>query len=103
MQLSKSKKTAYNIAWKKIRSSLCYKYIGEILTIQKSNINLEEQYLTGGIKTEKGKKRKIIIPDKAMPVLCFLMENSKTDKLSTYNEDNFYNDQNVKKGRIVIK
>lgn len=32
------------------------------------NIHLAEHYLTGGMKTEKGRRRKIIIPDKLLPI-----------------------------------
>lgn len=57
---------------------------GELLTIEQKNINLEEQYLTGGIKTEKGKRRKIILPDKVMPVIRYLMNMGIDGKLTPY-------------------
>lgn len=64
---------------------------GELLTIQCENVHKKEQYMTGGIKTAKGKKRKIIIPDKLMPVIDFLLDNSKRDLLLWYScSDDFY-------------
>ena len=41
----------------------------ELLDALVENVHLEEHYLTGGAKTEKGKRRKIIIPDKIMPIM----------------------------------
>lgn len=63
---------------------------GELLTIQQKNINLQEQYLTGGIKTEKGKKRKIIIPDKIIPVIRYLMDIGINGKLTPYRSAYFF-------------
>lgn len=42
---------------------------GEMLTILKANTHLAEQYCTGGIKTDAGKARQIIFPDKIMPLV----------------------------------
>lgn len=46
---------------------------GECKGLKRENIHLDEHYCTGGIKTEKGKKRKIIIPDKLIPVFEYLL------------------------------
>lgn len=40
----------------------------EARCIKVENIHLAEHYLTGGQKTEKGRRRKIIIPDKLLPI-----------------------------------
>jgi len=50
---------------------MCYTGMrtGELLTIQKYNVHLGEQYCTGGIKTEAGKARQIIFCDKIMPLV----------------------------------
>lgn len=76
---------------------------GEMLTVLKSNVNFDEQYLTGGIKTEKSKKRKIILPDKIIPVIRLLYDRSPTDTLSPYKrEDDFYNDWTHKKSELRL-
>ena len=49
---------------------------GECKGLKRENIHLSEHYCTGGIKTEKGKKRKIIIPDKLIPVFEYLLQGS---------------------------
>lgn len=51
---------------------------GECKGLRRENIHLAEHYCTGGIKTEKGKRRKIIIPDKLIPVFEFLLEKDPT-------------------------
>jgi integrase len=42
---------------------------GEVKHLKVDNIHLEEHWMTGGIKTAKGKRRKIIIPDKIVPII----------------------------------
>lgn len=65
---------------------------GELLTIRKENVHMAEHYMTGGIKTQKGKNRKIIIPDKLVPLLRWMMLSEKHDLIAWYNKDNdFYN------------
>ncbi len=77
---------------------------GEILTVKKENINISEQYLIGGIKTEKSRNRKIILPDKIMPLIRFLMTTGKTNLLTPYNSDNdFYDDWQEKKTELKFK
>ena len=49
---------------------------GECKGLKRENIHLAEHYCTGGIKTDKGKNRKIIIPDKLMPVFEYLLQGS---------------------------
>lgn len=77
---------------------------GELLTIRKENINLEQQYLTGGIKTEKGKKRKIILPDKILPVVNYLLSMTTTENLSCYRTAYFFRrDWKLKKAELGIR
>lgn len=76
---------------------------GELLTIKKSNINLKEQYLTGGIKTKKGKNRKIIIPDKVLPLIKTLMNQNSSELLTPYSLDNdFYDAWTDKRKELAL-
>lgn len=64
---------------------------GELLSIVNDNVHLSEHYMTGGIKTIKGKARKIIIPDKLLPIVAALLDMSQHDKLAYYpSADEFY-------------
>lgn len=65
---------------------------GELLTIQCDNIHLSENYMTGGIKTAKGKARKIVIPTIIDPLISFSMDHSRKGLLAWYNKaEDFYN------------
>lgn len=61
---------------------------GEISKIRLENIHLQEQYMIGGIKTDAGKNREILICNKLVPVIQDLIEGKKK-KLLEMNEDNF--------------
>ena len=50
--------------------------IGEMLLVNINDINFEEQYIIGGIKTEAGKGRVIPLHDKILP----LVKNQINDK-----------------------
>lgn len=77
---------------------------GEILTVKKENVFLNEHYLTGGIKTKKGKNRKIILPDKIIPIIINLMESSDSDLLTPYSADNdFYDDWALKRSELHLR
>jgi integrase len=60
---------------------------GEISTIKKDNIHLEEKYIIGGIKTDAGKNRIIPIADKILPIVERLSQN---EKLLDIPEKKFY-------------
>jgi integrase len=76
---------------------------GELLTIRTENVHLSEHYMTGGIKTTKGKKRKIILPDRIKPVISYLLEHSKRDLLLFYPfSDDFYDDWKQKRADLHI-
>ena len=77
---------------------------GELLTIKTQNINISAQYMTGGIKTTKGKNRKIIIPDKLIPVINFLCDRSERGLLAYYPKDNdFYNLWKQKRASLCLR
>lgn len=76
---------------------------GELLSILVDNIHLSEQYMTGGIKTEKGKNRKIILPDKIMSIIRYLIDNEQNGKLYARNSDNFYEDWREKRQALQLR
>lgn len=76
---------------------------GELLTIRTENVHLDEHYMTGGIKTAKGKARKIIIPDKLKPVIEYLLSRSKRDLLFYYASNlGFYTNWKIKRTELNI-
>jgi integrase len=72
---------------------------GELVLIENENINLEERYMRGGIKTKAGKNRVIPLNKKILPLIekrmdpnqKYLMVNSKGGKMSypTFRKDRF--------------
>lgn len=79
--------------------------VGELLGVRIENIHLDEHYLVGGTKTQKGKNRKIIIPDKLYPVIQYLLDRTSADGyLCRYNDKNvFYDEWNVKRAVLGIR
>lgn len=76
---------------------------GELLTIRTENVHLREQYMTGGIKTKKGQNRKIILPDKLLQVMQYLIDHSKRERLLYYYDDeDFYSDWRAKRSELGI-
>ncbi len=76
---------------------------GELLSIRSENVHLDEQYMTGGIKTKKGKNRKIIIPDKLIPVVEQMIAEGK-DKIAHYScADDFYGAWKLKRTELGIR
>ena len=76
---------------------------GELLTIRAENVHQSEHYMTGGIKTAKGKNRKIILPDKLMPVIGYLISNSKRGLLLYYScADDFYGEWRSKRAELAL-
>lgn len=61
---------------------------GELSTILLGNIHLEQNFMTGGIKSEAG-RRDIPISQRIKPVVATMMAGRKR-KLLEMNEDNFY-------------
>lgn len=70
---------------------MCYTGMrtGEMLTIQKRNVHLHEQYCTGGIKTEAGKARQIVFCNKIMPLIADAYKDG-TERLCGLDADAFY-------------
>lgn len=57
---------------------------GELTSIRMENVHLDEQWMTGGIKTEKGKRRKIILPDCILPLIEDSIQHSSDGLLAKY-------------------
>lgn len=70
---------------------------GELLTIKAENIHLDEHYMTGGIKTKKGKRRKIIIPSKLEPVIVHALASARDGLLAYYPYKNAFYDTWIEK------
>lgn len=64
--------------------------MGEILQILTENVHLEERYMIGGIKTESGKNRQILIPEKIAPIVEKVCDHSQRYLLKM-DRDAFYN------------
>lgn len=76
---------------------------GELLSIRTENVHLDEQYMTGGIKTKKGKNRKIIIPDRLIPILEMMIAEGKA-KIAHYSSaDDFYEAWKNKRTELKIR
>ena len=77
---------------------------GELLQVRIENINLDERYLTGGIKTEKGKRRKIVLPQRIVPVIQYLIGRSRKGQLAWWNKsEDFYNAWKDKRAALGIR
>lgn len=77
---------------------------GELLTISTENVYLSDHYMSGGIKTERGKRRKLILSDRIAPVISFLLDNAKNGKLCYYRKDwDFYIEWNAKRDELGIR
>ena len=75
---------------------------GEMLTIQKANVHLTQQYCTGGIKTQAGKARQIVFPDRIMPLVREAYHDS-TKRLCEADEKTFYEEWHAMAKRIGLE
>ena len=75
---------------------------GELRNIMTDNIDIDEQVMYGGIKTEKGKRRPIIIIDKTKPVVSYFMQKG-TPKLCELSEYMFYKEWNRLKAELNLR
>lgn len=75
---------------------------GEISTIKKSNIHLNEHYAIGGIKTEAGIDREIAFADKIMPIVEYFY-NSSSDVLMDIQENKFYDNYHLLTSELGIR
>lgn len=77
---------------------------GELLTIRSENVHLDEHYMTGGIKTERGKRRKLIIPDKIAPIIAELLTDKRSYRLYYYRKDSdFYDAWTAKRAALGLR
>lgn len=76
----------------------------EILNVTLDLIHLDEHYMYGGLKTEKGKNRKIIIPDKLAPVISELTKSATKKRLLYYcHRTSFYDAFQLKRAELHIR
>ena len=77
---------------------------GELLTITSDKIHIDDHYMNGGIKTEKGKRRKIILPDEIIPIINYLLSGSQNNQLCYYkNKNDFYDEWAEKRTRLQLR
>lgn len=70
----------------------------EILGTLCENVHLDDHYLTGGMKTKKGKRRKIIIPDRLATVISDLLKRTEDQYLCNFGaKSTFYDAWNKKR------
>lgn len=66
-----------------VKTVLIYIYTGarpiELLTIKWDDVNLEKQYMIGGVKTDAGKNRHIPIADCILPFMKYFKEQNKNN------------------------
>lgn len=76
----------------------------EILGAKVENVHLPEHYLIGGVKTEKGRNRKIIIPDKIVPIISALISTAKKGKLCHFShKTDFYDKWAEKRAALGLR
>ena len=77
---------------------------GELLTIRAENVHPEAHYMTGGIKSERGKRRKLILPDKLLPIVREMLTQQKDGLLCWYkNKNDFYDEWAAKRTVLGIR
>lgn len=77
---------------------------GELLTIRAENVHAAEHYMTGGIKTAKGRARKIILPDCILPLVARSIDASGDGLLASYGGRNaIYDAWNALRDRLGLR
>ena len=76
---------------------------GELIQIRTENIRLDEQWMTGGIKTEKGKRRKIILPDCILPLIEHSLSESSGGLLAKYAKNGLYDAWNALRDELHMR
>ena len=76
---------------------------GELIQIRTENIHLDEQWMTGGIKTEKGKRRKIILPDCILPLIEKSLSESRDGLLAKYAKNGLYDAWNALRDELRMR
>lgn len=74
---------------------------GELKNIVVENIDVDNQVMYGGIKTEKGKRRPIIIIDKIKPIVEHFVKSGNV-KLCEYSDYTFYKEWNRLKSELAL-
>lgn len=69
----------------------------EVLGVLVENVDLSGHYLTGGLKTEKGRNRKIIIPDRLQPVIRAALAAPRDGRLFWYSHKTDFYDAWIEK------
>lgn len=88
--------------------------IGEVFTIRKENVNLAEEYIVGGIKTEAGKNRLVPLPSQIPEIKSFVESwyNESTTELllngdpNNFRKRNFYpalSDAGIISPPVIVK
>ena len=76
---------------------------GELMQIRAENFHLDEQWMSGGIKTEKGKRRKIIIPDCILPLIEHSLSESRDGLLARYGKNSLYDAWNALRDDLKLR
>lgn len=75
--------------------------INELLRLKKINVNLEQNIIIGGSKTEAGKNRIIPIHPKILPLIVKRMENKTEYLIPNRKKSNYYNYNNFRAKEFV--
>lgn len=75
--------------------------INELLKLKKKNVNLENNTITGGSKTDAGKNRIIPIHPKILPLIIERMGNKTDYLIPNKKETNYYEYNNFRQNEFV--
>ena len=75
--------------------------INELLKLEKKNVNLENNTIIGGSKTDAGKNRIIPIHPKILPLIIKRMENETDYLIPNKKETNYYEYNNFRQNEFV--
>ncbi len=75
--------------------------INELLKLEKKNVNLENNTITGGSKTDAGKNRIIPIHPKILPLIIERMGNKTDYLIPNKKETNYYEYNNFRQNEFV--
>lgn len=76
---------------------------GKLIQIRAENIHLDEQWMIGGIKTEKGKRRKIILPDCILSLIEHSLRESSGGLLAKYAKNGLYDAWNALRDELGMR
>ena len=75
--------------------------VNELLKLPKINVDLEQNIIIGGSKTEAGKNRVIPIHPKILPLIIKRMDNRTEYLIPNRTEKSFYNYNNFRKNEFL--